>query len=412
MNQYLITRMHGHIFSFLMQDQRALEIHCDPENADGIFGNIYICKIKNIAKNIGAAFVEIAPGLTCYLALEDLKNPIYTKKGASKLPQAGDELVVQVQREAIKTKYPSVTTNLTLQGKYVVLTTGNTHISVSSRLPKERREELLRLAADSRYGLKFSVQRAEADYGWIFRTNAGNAPWETILAEMNLFMQRYETLMEQAQFRTCYSCLLETPAPYLKRLANLYETDAQRILTDDGLYCRISDYLSLCHPEDLPKLVRYSDALQPMAKLYSLETNLKRALQERVWLKNGGYLVIQPTEALTAIDVNSGKYEGGKNREAAFLKLNLEAAEEIARQLRLRNISGIILVDFINMEEEASRNALLGALREALRADPVPAALVDMTKLFLVEITRMKREKSLAECCRELHSAGERTSDF
>ena len=135
-----------------------------------------------------------------------------------------------------------------------------------------------------------------------------------------------------------------------------------------------------------------------MKKLYSLETQLSQALGERVWLKSGGYLVIQPTEALTVIDVNTGKFEGGKKREAAFLKINREAAAEIARQLRLRNLSGIIIVDFINMEEEESKEILLSELDGRLRRDPVRTTLVDMTKLSLVEITRQKRERPLAEC--------------
>ena len=132
-----------------------------------------------------------------------------------------------------------------------------------------------------------------------------------------------------------------------------------------------------------------------MMRLYSLRTQLERALSERVWLNSGGYLVIQPTEALTAIDVNTGKYEGGKNQEAAFFKINKEAAVEVARQLRLRNLSGIIIVDFINMKQKESVRELMRILEAELKKDPVPAVLVDITRLSLVEITRKKREKPL-----------------
>ncbi|MDO4322038.1 MAG: ribonuclease E/G [Lachnospiraceae bacterium] len=437
MKQYLITRMQGRIFSFLMNDRKAVEIHCDPENSDSLLGNIYIGRIKNIAKNIGAAFVETAPGVTCHLALDDMKHPVYTKKGTSKLPQAGDELLVQISREGIKTKYPSVTTNITLHGKYVLLTTGNTNVSVSSKLSREKRAELMefeeewemaiseareRTAAgqeapqgsgdqngcDSgmqgnggQNGCNFGMQSSRP-YGWLFRTNAGTADRKTLSAELSLLKEQYDALMRQAQFRTCYSCLLKMPAPYLNRLADLYDSDAERIMTDDeALYQEMQEYLAVQHPEDLPKLALYKDRMQSMVKLYSLEHQLEQALQEKVWLKCGGYLIIQPTEALTVVDVNSGKFEGGKKREAAFLRLNLEAAEEIARQLRLRNVSGIIIVDFVNMEKQESRDALLSYLKEELHKDPIPTALVDMTKLSLVEITRKKKEKSLAQCCRE-----------
>jgi ribonuclease G len=247
--------------------------------------------------------------------------------------------------------------------------------------------------------LKNEVDRR---YGWLFRTNAGTAEEAQLSDELSLLQKQYQALMAQAQYRTCFSCLSKMPSAYLSRLENLYDSDAEQILTDDEeLYQEIHDYLTLHHPEDLPKLSLYKDRLQPMSKCYSLERQLEQALQERVWLNSGGYLIIQPTEALTVIDVNSGKSEGGKNREAAFRKLNLEAAREIARQLRLRNISGIIIVDFINMEETSSEQELLEQLTRELRKDPIQTTLVDMTKLSLVEITRKKKEKSLAQSWQE-----------
>ena len=413
-NQYLVTRMDGKIFSFLLQNGKAAEIHCDKESADSTLGTIYIGKIKNIAKNIGAAFVETAPGKVCYLPLSDIKHPIYTKKGASKLPQAGDELLVQMSREEIKTKYPSVSTNLTLYGKYMLLTTGNCQLSVSSKLPREDRErlkELIRtLENDSDpqnsgcpedtavCGTAEGSSGFQRPYGWLLRTNAGTAPEELLKKDYLRLRSQYGLLMRQAMYRTCFSCLQETPPAWLGRLADLYDSEADRILTDDlTLYQKIQEYLSVYQPEDLEKLSLYENRMLPMGKLYSLEHQLSQALSERVWMNSGGYLVIQPTEALTVIDVNTGKYEGGKNREAAFLKINLEAAMEAARQIRLRNISGIILVDFINMEKEESVRTLLSVLKEHLQKDPVQTVLVDMTKLSLVEITRKKVSKTLAE---------------
>ena len=169
-------------------------------------------------------------------------------------------------------------------------------------------------------------------------------------------------------------------------------------MTDDtGLYQELTAYLRIWQPEDLDRLVFYEDHLLPMEKLYALERRLSEALQERVWLPCGGYLIIQPTEALTVIDVNTGKFEGGKKKEAAILKVNKEAAVEIAHQIRLRNLSGIILIDFINMEDSASNQVLLSLLNTKLREDPIPTTLIDMTKLQLVEITRLKKEKPLSE---------------
>ena len=481
---YAMIKKENHIFSFLLQEGKAVEIHCDKTESDTILGNIYIGKIKNIAKNIGAAFVEIAPGNICYLALDDMKDPVYTKKGTSKLPQAGDELLVQVSREGIKTKFPSVTTNITLYGKYALLTTGNKQVSVSSKLSQRQKERLYgfvkrleneadvntssqenatgvntkntssqeiatnvntkntssqEIATDVNTKNTSSQENATGvntentspsaieelcssnsaspsnskevpkvrRYGWLLRTNAGTAPEEFLKKDMFRLQSQYEVLMQQAQHRTCFSSLVKTPSAYLSRLSNLYDTADVQIITDDAdLYQEITGYLISCQPEDLPKLSFYEDKLLPMHKLYSLEHQLQQALSERVWMNSGGYLVIQPTEALTVIDVNTGKYEGGKKKEAAFLKINLEAAVEIARQIRLRNISGIVVVDFINMESKEAQRQLLEKLDAELKKDPVKTVLVDMTKLSLVEITRMKKERPLAEQCRNGFSTG------
>ena len=398
---YVVSRRGSQIFSFLLNGSKAVEIHCDACREDSILDEIYIGKVQNIVKNISAAFVEIAPGTVCYLPLEDLKHPVYTKKGTSHNIQQGDELLVQVKREGIKTKAPAVTTNLTLHGKYALLTTGNTQISVSSKLPKEEKERLVRVVKDNSSADNGSLEEmsaGERDYGWLLRTNAGGASPEVIKKDLLRLQTKYGELMKTAQYRTCFSCLLARPSAYLKRLSDLYTEEVDEILTDDReLFEQITEYFQENQPEDTAKLRFYEDRLLPMEKLYSLDHHLKEALGERVWLKSGGYLVIQPTEALTVIDVNTGKFTAGKKKEAAFLKLNQEAALEAARQIRLRNLSGIVIIDFINMEEKESEVQLLKTLDDALRRDPIRTTLVDMTKLSLVEITRMKKERPLHE---------------
>lgn len=398
---YVVSRRGSQIFSFLLNGSKAVEIHCDACREDSILDEIYIGKVQNIVKNISAAFVEIAPGTVCYLPLEDLKHPVYTKKGTSHNIQQGDELLVQVKREGIKTKAPAVTTNLTLHGKYALLTTGNTQISVSSKLPKEEKERLVRVVKDNSSADNGSLEEmsaGERDYGWLLRTNAGGASPEVIKKDLLRLQTKYGELMKTAQYRTCFSCLLARPSAYLKRLSDLYTEEVDEILTDDReLFEQITEYFQENQPEDTAKLRFYEDRLLPMEKLYSLDHHLKEALGERVWLKSGGYLVIQPTEALTVIDVNTGKFTAGKKKEAAFLKLNQEAALEAARQIRLRNLSGIVIIDFINMEEKESEVQLLKTLDDALRRDPIRTTLVDMTTLSLVEITRMKKERPLHE---------------
>lgn len=405
---YLVTRRENQVMSFLMHGSRAIEIHSDSYEkklSDTVaLGDIYIGRIQNIVKNINAAFVELTPGNVCYLPLEDIRQPIYTKKGASAKPQAGDELLVQVLREGIKTKAPAVTTNLTLHGKYMLLTTGNRQLSASGKLSAEEKQRLKAIVSDQEKQIRSEAETttggdtSSAGFGWLIRTNAGGRDAELILKDQQILYRQYTELMEHAQYRTCGTCSLRRPQGYLARLSDLYEADADRIMTDDtGLYQELTEYLRIWQPEDLDRLIFYEDHLLPMEKLYALERRLPEALQERVWLPCGGYLVIQPTEALTVIDVNTGKFEGGKKKEAAVLKVNKEAAVEIAHQIRLRNLSGMILIDFINMEDSASNQALLSLLNTKLREDPIRTTLIDMTKLQLVEITRLKKEKPLSE---------------
>lgn len=398
MNQYIISKMRGAIFSFLLENGRAVEIHCDNENRESILGNIYIGRIRDISGTIGAAFIEIAPKSVCYIPIAELNNAIYTKKGSSSKPQQGDELLVQVSREAIKTKYPSVTTNLTLHGKYILLTIGKKQISASAKLNHEEKQRLIELAKKIEAENEWQTPDARA-FGWLIRTNAEGADRRTLLKDMNRLYTQYCSLVTDGTHRVCYSCLFSGPHTWISRLSDLYEQAAEQFLTDDQkIWEDAREFLSLYQPEDLAKLTLMHDDMQPLYKCFSLEKQLEDALTERVWLKSGGYLVIQPTEALTVIDVNTGKYEGNaRNRQKTFCKINKEAALEAARQIRLRNLSGIILIDFINMESGKDEAELLENLDKLLRQDPVRTTLVDMTKLSLVEITRMKKERPLKE---------------
>lgn len=397
MNRCCIAPMRGKIMTFLLDEGgHALEIHADSEQGS-ILGNIYIGKVQRVAKNIRAAFVEIQPGLVCYLPLDDLKNPHFTNKGASTQIQQGDELVVQVSRDAIKTKAPALTTRLCLTGSRGVLDLGHPGVGVSRKLADLEREKMK--AQGQELLRKISEQFAgKENPGIVLRTNAASSPWEEVEKELIGLAGELERILEVAVHRTCFSCLYRTPPQWLKRLLSLHRSQTERIVAEDGeLFEQISSFLREQDGELAGRLAHYQDDLLPMVKLYSLERELEGALSERVWMKSGAYLIIQPTEALTVVDVNSGKYEGGKKKEEAILKINLEAAKETARQMRLRNLSGIIIVDFINMEREESKRRVLEELRSCLLQDPIQAHVVDMTRLELVELTRKKVEPSLAQ---------------
>lgn len=386
----VITKQGETVISSLLEEGEITELHCYQKEKDtpkAVLGNIYIGKVKKIVANINAAFVDIG-GCECYYSLADHHRSITLNRSSARKPiTVGDELLVQVQKEAVKSKAPTVTGNLNLQGKYAVLTTGISKIGVSAKIGSKRRKELLELMEEYQ----------SADYGFVVRTNAREAAEERLLQEIHALIDQYHHLIRTAANRTCYSCLYQNPSDYLGDIRNLYQGGLTEILTEDTkLYEEIADFLNREQPEDAHKLRLYSDPGFPLHKLYSVETALSQALQKKVWLKSGGYLVIEPTEALTVIDVNSGRSIHRKG-SSIFLDMNLEAAREAAKQIRLRNLSGIILVDFINLDDPLKMSDLLEQFRRYLKADPVPTTLVDVTKLQLVEITRKKIKRPLHE---------------
>lgn len=387
----LITKEENGIWTWELEDDEVAEIHCSPlEQSQGhqpTLNSIYIGKVQNIVQNIGAAFIDIG-GVNCYYDISQANQAFFTHKIGKKPLCIGDELVVQVTREAAKTKAPTVSSNLSFTGRYAVLTSGNTRIGASAKIPKLKREEL-----------KAKLQKFKNEnYGIILRTNAKDAPFETVLEEIQKLQKRYEHLKETAIHRTCYSCLETAVKPYIADLKNVYLDGLQEIVLEDAeIFEEVKAYFEIEQPEYLSLLRKYEDKLLSLTSLYNLRKVLEHAMSERVWLKHGGYLVIQPTEALTVVDVNSGKDVSKKNTTEAYLKINLEAAQEIARQIRLRNLSGIILVDFINLDDEEAMQTLLKEFRFMLSKDPIQTTLVDVTGLQLVEITRKKVRKPLYE---------------
>ena len=386
----IVTKNKDQVYTALLEDHILAELHLsekDPKRMAA--GDIYIGKIKKINANIGAMFIETAPGVECYCPLKLANEPFFSKKAGKKPLCIGDELVVEIKKEASKGKIPSVTTDFSIKGRLAVLVHGKENIGVSGKIPPVRKAELKQWASG------FHMENC----GLILRTGAAKAEKETLLSETDKLQEQYQSLLQTAPFRTCFSCLYKAPPEYLEVFRNHYAAELTEIVTDDpDLYQEIRDFLEKEMPSLLHTLRKYEDAMLPLRKFYNLDMELTHALAEKVWIRYGGFLVIQPTEALTVIDVNSGKCTEGKDREKTFLKLNIEAAREAARQIRLRNLSGIILIDFINLAREEDTQSLLHFFREELAKDPVRTNLIDVTKLQLVEVTREKVKKPLSEC--------------
>lgn len=381
----------------LSEEERIVEIRLESDQEKSILGNIYTGQVENIASNIQAAFVQIEPGKRCYYSLAEAQRAVFSagRKGNGPL-RPGDELLVQVSRDAMKGKLPALTSNLNFTGRYLVLTTGDKKFGLSSKLALEDRHRLSGW-------LKEEAERPDKEFGIIVRTNAADASKEEILKELEWLKGRYHKAVVQGRNRTCFSLVLETEPFYVAAVRDAYGRDLDEIITDvPKIREMILGYLEEISPELKEKLRFYQDKLLPLYKLYRVETALDAIQKEKVWLNSGGFLVIQQTEAFVSIDVNSGKYTGKKKMEETFRKINLEAVAEISRQLRLRNLSGIILIDFINMENPDHRDELFHVLQKLLRKDPIKSRAIDITPLHILEMTRKKVRRPVIEDIREL----------
>lgn len=370
-------------------NKEAVEINIISNNQNSLLGNIYIGKVKNLVKNISAAFVEISKNQVCYFEPEKENDIIFVSRQSPNKLCEGDEILVQVSKDAHKNKRPFVTANLNFPGKYVVLTSGNKSISMSSKLSAENRAALNNIAS--------SFENEE--FGLIFRTNAKEASEEDIFKEINQLKNEFQTVKENANHKRAFATVKLGTPDYISSILGLYDqSNVEKIITDnEDYYNTIKEFVKKSRPEFLSRIELHNDNQITLNALYGVDSNVKEATNKKVWLKSGGYLFIEPTEAMTVIDVNSGKAVSKKKTKDTFLKINMEAAKEISKQLRVRNISGIIMIDFIDMENEEDKSTLMDYMKSLVKPDPVKTTVVDITKLNLMEVTRKRIKKSLSE---------------
>ena len=383
MNRFVVINKENIKLGYYFEDDKLWDIRCYEEGS--ILNNIYVGRVSNILNNIKAVFVDIKPNLSCYLSLEDYKS--------EKKLKIGDIITVQISKDSIKTKQPSVTTDICLTGKYAIIHADKT-IGVSAKIKDDKkRDGLKNIFENVLKDFDTSKRCQDISYGAIIRTKAAdeNVSDKLIADEMKELLYKLDNLLDKARYMTAYSKVYESEAAYIKDMAYFSEKEDCEVITDDIVI--YNEFL-----ENHKSQVRlYTDSMISLANLYNLKSLTEKALSKRAYLKSGAYLVIEPTEAMTVIDVNTGKAIHGKNSEEYILKINCEAAKEIARQIRLRNLSGIIMIDFISMKSENSNNELLSCLRDYTATDDVPVKVVDITKLGLVELTRKKIRKPIYE---------------
>lgn len=393
MNELVITNYKNSIISAVYEDKVMTQVFADRKKQSIRVGNIYVGRIDNILKNINAAFVNIADGISCYLDMSTSVEPLFIKKQTQKKLSIGDELIVQVTKEDVKTKAPVVSAAFSLTGKYVVLVHGGSGIQISKKIQQKAVRNSLKAVLEP-----FALESA----GLVVRTNASDASKEELEAEVKFLIEKYKQICSNGIHQARYTLLHQELSNYLLQLRDSKNNSLAKVVTNiPQIYREVEAFLKqypLKTADGSEVALELTEDANELVIRYKINHFMDKALHRVVYLNSGATIVIDPTEALTVIDVNTGKAISGKKvSEETFFAINMEAAKEIAAQIKLRNLSGIILIDFINLSDSAKEEALKDALRNAFKTDSVQTEVVDITKLGLMEITRKKVYKTLAE---------------
>ena len=379
----VITEYKNRICALGFKQNQLEELHVDTQ--ESLLNSIYIAKVKNISQNIHAAFVELYDGQMAFLPLDDTLNCPFITSADGRLRE-GDEIPVQIIKEAVKTKDPVVTTKLSISGAYCVVTMDkrNGGFQFSKKLSVAKKDALNETLNDFIF---------PSDYAVIIRTGAEQLEdFEELKVELTILISTMNDIILKSKTRTCFSLIYQGVPSYIEYLHHIAESDYEEVVTDIQT---VYEALHTSYKGNMP--IRFYNDTFPLTKLYSIESKMEELFAKKVHLKSGANLIIEYTEAMTVIDVNTAKNITKKDKDTHIFKINLEAAQEIARQIRLRNLSGIIIVDFINMENEIYHKELIQAVKKWLRNDPVPCHFVDITALGLAEITRKKAQKPVFE---------------
>jgi ribonuclease E len=352
--------------------------------------NIYLGKVRNVLPGMEAAFVDFGESKNGVLYAGDIQVAEADGRRRPRIEKAlqvGDEILVQVVKDAMGHKGARLTNQINLSGRYVVLDPNVEKPSVSRRLPDAERDRLRGIAADL----------VPDGFGIIVRTAAEGASKDEIAADVDRLLAVWDDIQAAVPSGGAPRLIYEDPPLVIRVIREHFTKEFRRLLVDDRhIYEQVIDYLKVTDPDLVDRVQLYDEEL-PVFERFHVEDQLRKALDRKVWLPSGGHIVVDRTEALTVIDVNTGRFVGHSNLEETVLQNNLEAAEEIAHQLRLRDIGGIIVIDFIDMEVSKNREAVLRRLRESLAKDKTRTQVFEVSNLGLVEMTRKNESEGLLE---------------
>ncbi len=417
-SEIIINKTSHETRAALLENGSLAELYIERESDKGIAGNLYKGKIQRVLPGMQAAFVDIGISRSAFLCADDvyqstaefesMLNVLKEKddKEEMELPlddapdypepaptppiedmiTEGREILVQVMKEPIGSKGARVSCHISLPGRYLVYLPTLQNIGISRRISDP----------DERERLRDMINAIKPDSGgFIIRTASENAAEEELAQDMDFLIKLWDNIQSRTEQAPVMSLLHEDLDMALRVIRDLYSRDVTRVVVDsEQTHQKIIGFIETFMPQ-LTYSVELYEGVKPVFDYYGIEVEISRALEKNIWLKSGGYIVIEETEALVVIDVNTGRYVGKGNQADTILKTNLEAIKEIAYQLRLRNLGGIIIIDFIDMEKKSDRELVLHTLQETLKKDRAKTVVIDMSELGLVQMTRKRVRENL-----------------
>ena len=399
----------------LVENGVVVELHVKRGSEQELVGNIYLGKVLRVLPGMQAAFINIGIDKSAFLYVTDVYNDLryweqimlqeedegnnletvipsrmrFIKESdinIEGLLQEGQDILVQVSKEPLGTKGARATSHISLPGRHLVFMPTVDHIGISRRIEDEK--ERIRLK-------KIMQKLRPPSAGFIVRTVSELAPKEKLKSEMEFLTKLWANIQRRRETSSAPSLLHKELTITLRAVRDLFTKEIDRLVIDSKEeYKLILEFIETFAP-NLRYSIELYEGREPIFDAYGINMEINRALEKKIWLKSGGYIVIESTEALTAIDVNTGSYVGKRNLEETIVKTNMEAVKEIAYQLRLRNIGGLIVVDFIDMNREADRERIFMTLKEALEKDRARTTILKMSELGLIEMTRKRTKEDI-----------------
>ncbi len=392
-NEILVDVGVGETRVALLEDKELVEIYIERPYHERLVGNIYRGKVSSVLPGMQAAFIDIGYEKNAFLYVGDAvvqkeyleeEDEIFQNVkdyNIEELLKPGQEITVQVIKEPIGTKGPRVTTHITLPGRHLVLLPNADYIGISRRIEDEAERAKLKKTAE---------QIKPSGIGLIVRTASEGKDVTDFSQDLNFLMKLWDSIKSKEGSGSVPRCLHKDLSLTYRTVRDLFTWNIDKfIINNRQEYTKVLELVDMISPA-LKQRVEYYGSGRDIFEYYQVEAKIIRALAKKVWFKCGGYLVIEKTEALTVVDVNTGKYVGATNLEDTVLRTNMEAAKEIAKQLRLRDVGGIIIIDFIDMHEAEHQQMVLDALKQALKKDRTKTTVLGMTGLGLIEMTRKK----------------------